>query len=85
MGLCELMVLYIGILTNFVNLLVTNKLEIFINKGIEKINPFIFVPIKGKLLKINPFDFILFVGLFIFLTIYIWINDKNVLHLQQIK
>lgn len=73
MGPCELMVLYIGILTNFVNLLVTNKLEIFINKGIEKINPFIFVPIKGKLLKINPFDFILFVGLFIFFN-YLYLD-----------
>lgn len=80
-----LTVLFIGILWNYVNSLETNKLEIFINKGIEKINPFIFVPIKGMLLKINPFNFVLFVGFFIFLTIYIWINDKNVLHLQQIK
>ena len=81
----ELMVLYIGILTNFVNLLITNKLEIIINKGVDFLNPFIFVPIKGMLLKINPFNFALFVGFFIFLTIYIWLNVKNTLHLQQIK
>lgn len=80
-----LTVLFIGILTSYVNLLVTNKLEIFINKGVDFLNPFIFVPIKGMLLKINPFNFVLFVGFFIFLTIYIWINDKNALYLQQIK
>jgi hypothetical protein len=70
---------------NFVNLLLINKLEIYLNKGVENSIPLFLSQIKGHFIYFNPFNFVLLIGFLIFLTIYIWIFYKFVLYLQWIK
>ena len=81
----KLMDLYIGILTNFVNLLLINKLEIYLNKGVEVSIPLFLSQIKTFFVYFNPFKFVLLIGFFDFLSIYNWIFYKKVLYLQWIK
>ena len=73
----KLTVLYIGILTNFVNLLIISKLETYSNKGIENSIPLFLFQIKGYFIYFNPFNFVLLIGFLTFLTIYIWVFYKN--------
>jgi len=65
------MVLYIGILTNFVNLLLINKLEIYSNKGVENSIPLFLFQIKEYFIYFKPFNFALLIGFFNYLYLVI--------------